>query len=334
MITLPKILNQQDARWANALLGNNNLSRFNIFNYGCLLTDICMILAYFGHDMTVLELNELLKKNRGFVPNGGDYVWGAVRGLYPEMGEHKTDTPGLLTDSQMAEIKNSIDSGYPVLLLIDYNPKTVIVDFHYVIAVGYNPADENDFTVVDPIGGATHSLKDYLGGFFPSARKTIQQYAIFTGNKPTVLENAILVRIEDNERNVRKATQYDEVCNYLKLDSNMATSTDVIKLMDLMLKKIIEQDGKILALNGEIEKQKQNLLDTLKEVKRQDGRIGTIEEKVGQTPEPTAFQELPPANIAITEDRAALPPEKKQSLLSRILSFFLVSLEEYGTINK
>jgi hypothetical protein len=49
-----------------------------------------------------------------------------------------------------------------------------------VTIVAYNPDDENDFTVLDPIDGKFRSLKKYLGFFMPSARRTIEAYVVYS----------------------------------------------------------------------------------------------------------------------------------------------------------
>lgn len=182
-IKLPVVYDQFDPRWAKVLLGFNTDPKYNFYNYGCLVTDLCAILAYYRVQLTPDQLNEKLKS----LPDGsgfqklGLYVSGAVQQLFPLIQEKRTLTPDALTDEQLAEIRSALDSGYPVLLGIDYNPKTLLVDYHFVVAVAYNSNDENDITIVDPLGGRIHSLKDYLAGVKPSARVTIEQYSIFTG---------------------------------------------------------------------------------------------------------------------------------------------------------
>jgi hypothetical protein len=89
-----------------------------------------------------------------------------------------------VSDTQVKQIKDALDAGYPVLLHIDYNPKDVDDDMHWVVAVAYNPSDENDFTIVDPIDGTLKSLKKYLGWFRPSFRRTVIDYCLLIGKAP------------------------------------------------------------------------------------------------------------------------------------------------------
>jgi hypothetical protein len=188
-ILLPSLYNQMDSRWANHLLGFNTIQPYNFYNYACLITCLAMIARYFGKAYDPVKVNDSFKSmgvNKGFVPGGGDYIWGGFHLLFGDLEEERHLTPSALTDSQMGLIKSSLDAGYPVMVQLDYNPKDVDLDSHFVLLIGYNPADENDFTIADPIGGRVHSLKDYLGWFRPSARSTIEQFIIYRGPVPTV----------------------------------------------------------------------------------------------------------------------------------------------------
>lgn len=192
-IKLPVIFSQFDPKWANNLLGFNTNPEFNFYNYACLICCLAAIARYYGKDIDPVALNQKLKDiapvgdpNAAF-RNGGEYVNGKFSQLFPDITERAVVTPGLLTDDQMTEIKAEIDSGRPVILGIDYNPKTLKFDSHFVIAVDYNPNDENDITIADSLGGREHSLKDYLSGQVDSARKSIWKYFILTGTKPSVV---------------------------------------------------------------------------------------------------------------------------------------------------
>lgn len=182
MITLPKLINQQDSRWANILLGFNTNSTYNIKNYGCLISCLAMGLCYYDYNTDPEDINNKLKKVGGFA-NGGNYVWHSVEKITTKMKEAlvRVGDTYPATDDHIKQIKEALDSGYPVMLHIDYNPKTVADDQHWVLAVGYNPSDENDVTIVDPLGGTIKSLKSYLGWFRPSLRRTLIDYCILIG---------------------------------------------------------------------------------------------------------------------------------------------------------
>lgn len=184
MIVLPLRFSQMDSRWSSVLLGYNTSPQFTIYNYGCLLSCLAMALKYYGMDTDPLKLNQLLMQNNCFEPNSGIYDWGSLNRISPSISDSNTKTPNKLTDSQLGEIKSAIDANKPVILELDYNPKTVALDMHFVVAVSYNANEENDITIADPLGGTLHSLKDYLGWYKPSARDTIESYTIVSGPIP------------------------------------------------------------------------------------------------------------------------------------------------------
>lgn len=214
MIVLPTRFSQFDQPWCDHLLGNNTNGVYNIKNYGCLLCALSSVLKYYGIDTDPDKLNAQLKENGGFKTDSGIYNWGTIMRLYPQIKEQFINTPSPLTDSQMNQIRSAIDAGYPVVIEIDYSPKTVAVDMHFVTIVGYNPNDENDFTIVDSLGGTQHSLKDYLGWFFPSARKTIQCYSIISGPVPQASDGSgVVVSTAVYPNIVHGSSQWDATVN-------------------------------------------------------------------------------------------------------------------------
>ena len=178
------VYDQGDSRWGSEFLGFNTQLPYNLANYGCLDSCLAMVCKYFGKGEDPLALNNYLKSKKGFTVDSGLYIYGSLTRCYPDIIEKRTETPSLITDAQIQEIKTALDSGFPVVCQIDYNPKTVANDMHFVAIVDYNPNDENDFTIADPLGGQFKSLKSYLGWWKPNARKTIEQYIIYEGPKP------------------------------------------------------------------------------------------------------------------------------------------------------
>lgn len=183
-IKIPTVYSQWDTRWAKDILGNNPPnSEFDLYNYGCLITCLAMALEYYGKEETPRDLNEDLKDGDGFHGNTGLYNWGSVQRIFKQIEqEFHVITPSKLTDDQIGDIKGALDLGYPVMLQIDVNPKTVKMDMHFVLAIAYDHKDENNFTILDPLGGVKKSLKSYLGWFKPSARNTIESYTILAGD--------------------------------------------------------------------------------------------------------------------------------------------------------
>lgn len=167
--------------WSKRLLGNNTDPKYNFENFACLLCCLASIANYYKRNVDPVALNEELKRIGGYPPGSGEYINGKLQELFPEIKERGVPTPAELTDAQMQEIKSSLDAGHPVVIGVDYNPKTIAFDSHFVILVDYDPNDENNFTIADPLGGRIHSLKDYLSTTVPTARKSIWKYFIFQG---------------------------------------------------------------------------------------------------------------------------------------------------------
>jgi hypothetical protein len=201
-IYLPQLFMQTDPKWAQLLLGNNKDPKFNFYNYACLITCLAMVTTYYRKPENPQQINELLKSVKGFTKDSGNYIWGSITKAFGDINEVRVvDTPNKLIDAQMQEIKASIDSGHPVMVQLDYNPKTVANDTHYVLIIGYNPDDENDFTIADPLVKGIHSLKDYLHDLRPTARDSIYKYVLYEGPKPS--GNTVKVTVDGGLR-VRK----------------------------------------------------------------------------------------------------------------------------------
>lgn len=182
-LTLPQVYSQWDGRWNTNFLGFNTANPYNIHNYGCLITCLAMVSKYYGYDDTPATINKDLKDANGFV-GGGLYVWGKYPAIRKNVKETSVTTPEPLTDTQYNTIKEALSKGYPVMLQIDYNPSTAPTDMHYVLCIGFDEGDENNLTIADPLGGVVRSLKDYLKGFRPSMRKSIEQFVIYEGKVP------------------------------------------------------------------------------------------------------------------------------------------------------
>lgn len=65
---------QKDKRWAQDQLGN---STGTLGSHGCLVSSVAMACSDLGVELTPKELNERLKKNDGFLPQGW-VVWKAI----------------------------------------------------------------------------------------------------------------------------------------------------------------------------------------------------------------------------------------------------------------
>lgn len=178
MINIPKIYSQKASAWKNVKLGNSNNT---LGDFGCLLTDLSMIARYYDQDVNPKELNAKLRELGGF-DSDGNYYWGSITKLFPKISESYKRTDYSLNDSDIDSIKNYLLNGCPVMLWIDYNPKTVSNNMHWVIAVDFDSNDEDNFTIIDPIDGQMRSLKNYLGWFIPSVRRSVEAYVAYIGD--------------------------------------------------------------------------------------------------------------------------------------------------------
>ncbi|HDK42323.1 MAG TPA: hypothetical protein ENH35_02905 [Candidatus Moranbacteria bacterium] len=214
MINLPKTYSQWDKRWKNKLLGFSK--RDTIGHYGCLITCQSMIDYYYGFNHKPDEVNDELKRYSGFA--GSLYKWGSFSKVHKSIREIYKRTNYRLKNSDIKAIKESIDKNYPVMIWLDYNPRTVKNEMHWVLAIDYNKDNENDITIADPIDGKTKSMKKYLGWFIPSIRRTIEAYVIYEGKLPDLTNwkkkyEELLPKYNDLEKDKDKL---EEIVNKIK----------------------------------------------------------------------------------------------------------------------
>ena len=124
-------LTQWDWRWSWKRIGNTKSS---IGYYGCYLTSLCMLMRFKGFVYSVSELNDLLKKNGGFSKDLIEPA-GVLRVLGPMWKYERKDYE--LKPANIDIIKELIDSGYPVITKVDFNPNTKAIEGHFVLVTGY-----------------------------------------------------------------------------------------------------------------------------------------------------------------------------------------------------
>lgn len=102
-----KTLLQKDKRWAADQLGPSDCT---LGSHGCLVTSVAMACSNLGVKLTPKELNERLKKNDGFLPQGW-VVWNAV----PKVTEDKL-TAEYHAKARHATMDEALERGaYPVV---------------------------------------------------------------------------------------------------------------------------------------------------------------------------------------------------------------------------
>lgn len=261
-------------------LGFNSQLPYNIHNYGCFLCCWAMCDRYYGKETDPAKLNEMYKSmgvGKAF-DKGGNYQPGGNNLAYGDIKETRTVTPTALTDEQVNTIKTSIDNGYPVIIGIDYDPKDVDYDSHFVVVVDYDPSDENNLTIADPLGGKLRSLKDYLGWFKPTLRKTIESFVVTTGPKPKLTGEMIAVLKEHYNLYVKNHDQWHKLVHYLKpeADPNGTLFEDIQTIiagiksratdLENQLKTALSQ---LVEANVEVANQKDKLANAVAECQRE-----------------------------------------------------------------
>lgn len=281
-ITLPVVYSQWDSRWSNLLLGFNTQLPYNFYNFACLICCLAMVAQYYGKDWNPIKINEDLKKmgaGLGFAAGSGNYIPGGFNRLFGDITETRTLTPSRMTDQQIGEIKSSIDAGHPVMIQIDVNPRTVQNDTHFVLITGYNPGEENDFTIADPLGGKIRSLKDYLGWFFPNARDTIFQYTRYTGKKPAAQPDMILVGKDQWELMRLNHDKWHQIVNYFDstINPNTTPFDHIRNIVGGIKSRSTDFENKLNTATGELALRDTEIANRKEQVSRLESQLLDME---------------------------------------------------------
>ena len=106
----------------------------SVYFYGCYFISLWMLLRFKGFIYSVPELLSTLKKNGGFEKDMINPV-GVLKILGPAWKYERKDWE--LTPANMGVIQELIDSKYPVIAKVDFNPNTKNVEGHFVLLTGY-----------------------------------------------------------------------------------------------------------------------------------------------------------------------------------------------------
>jgi len=132
-IKLPQIYSQLDPKWKNQKLGTSSVT---IKNFGCLVSVMAMVACYYGKKETPETLDTWLTQNKGY-QSKNLYKW--FEGLtkkYPDIKcEGLFGVPYPLNKTQEAEIANELSNNRPVVVQVDYNPMTAVLDGHWCLIV-------------------------------------------------------------------------------------------------------------------------------------------------------------------------------------------------------
>ena len=167
-------LSQQDPRWKDKHLGNDNLS---IGRFGCLLTSITMVVDGFGASETPDTLNDKMKAASGFI--GALIIPAVLPSVVPGVRFIK-HIPCEGQPAPMGEIDASLAAGKPVIVEVDYSPAKGLQN-HWIVL--YDKKG-NDYLIQDPWPYPAETKEVLLTqryGFAGDPSKIIQSAIWFDG---------------------------------------------------------------------------------------------------------------------------------------------------------
>jgi len=151
-------LSQRDPRWMHITLGYNPpSSKYNIGNYGCLITTIDHYLNSTGKNYTPKTLNEYIKTNSGYEQGTGLFKWidiDKTKFFYRSERYDGVPTPKSFFD----QMKRDLDKGYYLMVEVDFDPTLQGEQMHWVGCFGY---DDKGFIIMDPWTGTETYLDVY-----------------------------------------------------------------------------------------------------------------------------------------------------------------------------
>lgn len=277
-----KLYSQRDSKWASILLGYNKSQPYTIGNYGCLITSFGMYI-----DKTPDVVNQILKDNNGFVAGTGNFIWSKCTVLGLNQTYVSPEYTGPVTSQGITKMKELLDSGYPLICRIDFNPSTASEEMHFILVTRH---DGDIFYANDPWTGTVINL-DVYGGV---SRAVIQFRAYDKKVTQEAVKDTIEVYTQVFEELVNKSTTTDEVAKKLGTSTNrdiiLGEIEKLIKYEDIIRdkdKKITELQAQLSELQKKLEDQSEllnelsstneNLTTTIGE---QDIKIASLTQEV------------------------------------------------------
>lgn len=142
---------QRDEQWNYFQLGSSNKT---IGSHGCVITNITMMLRYFGIDIDPAQLNTWLKANGGY-QNTNWFVWSVLKKLDARIsfGYRYEYAATDKIDAQLAK-------GLPSVVNVDLIPATSVLDEHWVLVVG---KVDGSYIINDPWYGEKLKFEELYG---------------------------------------------------------------------------------------------------------------------------------------------------------------------------
>jgi len=140
-----KPISQRDARWKYKKLGTSTKT---IGGYGCVISCVAMQAGWYGHKVRPDEINELIKKKKGYV-NKNLLNWEVIPKIYSDItwkGSFSYQT----RPADIKEIKRRIDAKQPTILKVEADEIGTPKGSHFILCLGYT---DKDIIVNDPWTG-------------------------------------------------------------------------------------------------------------------------------------------------------------------------------------
>ena len=134
-------LSQKDPKWKNNLIGTDQNS--TIGSFGCLLTDLTMVVNAFGASETPTTLNDKMRNAGGYQ---GSLIIPAVLPVVTPQVQFNRFQPCENSPAPIADIDTALAAGNPVIVEVDYSPAAGLQS-HWVILLGKSG---NDYVIQDP----------------------------------------------------------------------------------------------------------------------------------------------------------------------------------------
>ena len=161
--TVP-FFSQRDERWRYLEMGPGGCK---VGDEGCAMTDVAMLLKYYGSDADPGKLNTWLCNNGGY-NNNCEIIWGTAANY---------DGPGGMTyiggndiEDNWSELDNQLSQGYPVIVKVDFNPDTEPVTQHWVLVTHRSGGSGNpsSYYINDPwdLSYTEKTLASYYRTFY------------------------------------------------------------------------------------------------------------------------------------------------------------------------
>lgn len=143
---------QGDSRWGSRKMGSRTIAA-----EGCAMCSVAMILAFYGHDIDPIKLDQYLDDNSGY-SGGRNLVWQKAFDGGQTRGKRKCNvTVPHYRDSVKFDMKirERLESNLPTLIHVAYG--TSKTGQHWVVAVG---CTEEDIIINDPGISNGHGSKN------------------------------------------------------------------------------------------------------------------------------------------------------------------------------